>query len=344
VGQSKEHELVETLASAEVAATQLVARVLHELTLAPAELGQLDSLECTEFVDSMREAGVPLGDRFRVRQMSEILRTSGQVHSDFVIPASSSETKIGTLQGISRALQSQGSSGVSGDSIALMVTALLGIGSFIVQAVTEKRAARAATATQKELDRELAAREASRNIAAVQLDRVRLQMGEVARPLQYAAAALNASLWYLGLEMSAAWGISVFGVPAECTFSPPTEPHTVFLNISQHFGSNAVINTLAMDAEGIARLEAEPAWRERWVETWLSMEPFLTAIEDIVQTKAHLAEPVKISVLEKFPFVELGQSLDDAFGSAGVLYQLVVVWVRQWCVLVHHNCGFVLLA
>jgi hypothetical protein len=59
-------------------------------------------------------------------------------------------------------LQSEGSSGVSGDSIALMVTALLGIGSFIVQAVTEKRAARAATATQKELDRELAAREADR--------------------------------------------------------------------------------------------------------------------------------------------------------------------------------------
>ena len=179
-GQKKEHELVETLASAEVATPQLVARVLHELILAPAELGQLDSVERAEFVDSMRGAGVPLGDRFRVRRMSDILRTSGQVHSDYsIFPASSSETKMDAFQGSSRALQSEGSSGVSGDSIALMVTALLGIGSFIVQAVTEKRAARAATATQKELDRELAAREASRNIAAVQLDRVRLQMGEV---------------------------------------------------------------------------------------------------------------------------------------------------------------------
>jgi hypothetical protein len=244
---------------------------------------------------------------------------------------------MGAFQGSSRALQSEGGSRVSGDSIALMVTALLGIGSFIVQAVTEKRAARAATATQKELDRELAAREASRNIAAVQLDRVRLQMGEVARPLQYAACSLNFSLWYLAVEMSAAWGIPVFGIPAEHTFSPPTEPHTVFLDINQHFRSNAVINSLAMDAEGIARLEAELAWRERWVETWLSMEPLLTAIEDIILTKAHLAEPVKISVLEKLPFVELGQSWDDAFGSAGVLYQIVVAWVRQWCVLVRHT-------
>ena len=63
-----------------------------------------------------------------------------------------------------------------------------------------------------------------------------------------------------------AWSIPVFGISAEVTFSPPTEPHT----------------TLAMDAEGIARLEAELAWRERWVETWLSMKPFLTTIEDTV--------------------------------------------------------------
>jgi hypothetical protein len=338
VGQTKEDELVGTLASAEVAAPQLVARVLNELTLAPAELGQLDNLERAEFVDSMRGAGVPLGDRFRVRRMSDILRTStGQVHLEFVTPASSSETTMDAFQlGSSRALQSERSSGVSGDSIALMLTALLGIGSFIVQAVAEKRAARAATATQKELDRELAAREASRNIAAVQLDRVRLQMGEVARPLQYAAGALNYSLWFLGMEMSAAWGISVFGMPAECTFSPPTEPHTVVLDLSKHIRSKAVINSLAMDSEGIARLEAEPSWRERWVETWLSMEPFLNTIEDIIQTKAHLAEPVKISGLEKIPFVELGRSWDEAFGSAGSLYLLVVMWVRQWCVLVHH--------
>ena len=60
---------------------------------------------------------------------------------------------------------------MSGDSIALMVTALLGVGSFIVQAVTEKRAARAAEALQRELDRELAGRESERNIPAVQLDR-----------------------------------------------------------------------------------------------------------------------------------------------------------------------------
>ena len=48
---------------------------------------------------------------------------------------------------------------------------------------------------------------------------------------------------------------------------------------------------------------------------------------------------VKLSLLKKLPFVELGHSWDEAFGSAGVLYMLVVVWVRQWCVLVQHCFG-----
>ena len=46
------------------------------------------------------------------------------------------------------------------------------------------------------------------------------------------------------------------------------------------------------------------------------MEPFLTAIEDIVQTKAHLAELVNLSLLEKLPFVELGLSWDKALSRA----------------------------
>jgi hypothetical protein len=239
-----------------------------------------------------------------------------------------------------RALQSAGGGGgggVSGDSIALMVTALLGVGSFIVQAVTEKRAARAAEALQRELDRELAGRESDRNIAAVQLDRspadtreyshvildraffgvtfrpnrtfltrtltttrtVRMQMAECARPLQYAAAIVSNSMWYLGIELSLAWGVPVLGVPgSQWSISPPTEPHTVFLSVTKMF-SWAMKNggfpiSTALSHEEIVRLQAEPEWRNRWTETWVSLEPLLKEIEDIIWTKAHLAEPVKL--------------------------------------------------
>jgi hypothetical protein len=59
---------------------------------------------------------------------------------------------------------------------------------------------------QKELDRALAAREAERNIAAVQLDRVRMQMAECTRPLQYTAVSVSFSLDALGEKLESAWG------------------------------------------------------------------------------------------------------------------------------------------
>ena len=177
-------EHLQNLSAAHMAAPQLVASVLQGLKLAPSELAQLDLTEHAELIDAMRGAGVSLGDRFRVRRW--ISQEQGETRP--VEPNVATET-FG--QQTHRTLQSEGGGGLSGDSIALMVTVLLGVGSFIVQAVTEKRAARAATATQKELDRALAARQSERNIAAMQLDRVRLQMADYVRCVFAAWAALR---------------------------------------------------------------------------------------------------------------------------------------------------------
>jgi hypothetical protein len=66
-------------------------------------------------------------------------------------------------------------------------------------------------------------------------------------------------------------------------------------------------------------LATEPAWRERWVETWLPMEPCFRTIEDIVITKAHLSESIKLAVLNRFPALNgtLGSSWDEVFVSPG---------------------------
>ena len=88
----------------------------------------------------------------------------------------------------------------------------------------------------------------------------------------------------------------------------------------------------ALSHEEIVRLQAEPEWRNRWTETWVSLEPLLKEIEDIILMKAHLAEPVKLnSVTATLPFRALGCSWGEAFVSPGVLYQNVAVWTRQWC-------------
>jgi hypothetical protein len=189
---SQEH--LQNLSAAHMAAPQLVASVLQGLKLAPSELAQLDLTEHAELIDAMRGAGVSLGDRFRVRRW--ISQEQGETRP--VEPNIATER---FEQQTHRTLQSEGGGGVSGDSIALMVTVLLGVGSFIVQAVTEKRAARAAIATQKELDRALAARESERNIAAMQLDRVRLQMADYVRCV-FAAWRLYAS-WRFRFKLRA---------------------------------------------------------------------------------------------------------------------------------------------
>ena len=123
---AKDHgRLITTLSAADIAAPQLVARILQSMTLLPGELGQLDSTEWAELGSAMKAAEVTLGDRFRVRRMSVDTRTFEQVHSDSIIPTSSYEN-TGALKSAPRGLQSGGSGGVSGDSIALIVTALLG--------------------------------------------------------------------------------------------------------------------------------------------------------------------------------------------------------------------------
>ena len=171
VQTDEEDGLVAALSAADIAAPELVAGVLQGVKLAPAELGQLDSVERAELVGAMQAVDVTLGDRFRLRRMSaaevEVLPGVGSPECLEMRTAAAFSKQTRALQ----AAGGGGGGGVSGDSIALMVTALLGVGSFIVQAVTEKRAARAAEALQRELDRELAARESERNIAAVQLDR-----------------------------------------------------------------------------------------------------------------------------------------------------------------------------
>ena len=107
----------------------------------------------------------------------------------------------------------------------------------------------------------------------------------------------------LGLEMSLAWGIPVFGFSpslwAELVISPPAEKHTTLIVASKLMRRPEIpISSTMLDVAGVVRLEEEPAWWKRWVETWISMEPFLRMIEDIITTKAHLSEPIKLAVLD----------------------------------------------
>jgi hypothetical protein len=64
--------------------------------------------------------------------------------------------------------------------MALIFTALLGIAGYVVQS----KNATAADRAQHEIVQEAADREQARGLAAIQLERVRTQVGDVYRPVQ----------------------------------------------------------------------------------------------------------------------------------------------------------------
>jgi hypothetical protein len=92
------------------------------------------------------------------------------------------------------------------DTLALMSTALLGIATFVLQA----RVAKNAEAVQKDLEQARVEQERGRERAAVQLERVRSQMGDVYRPVNVMLQQADACAIYmqreLGFEFKDTWG------------------------------------------------------------------------------------------------------------------------------------------
>jgi hypothetical protein len=108
-----------------------------------ADLRAFDGRERAEMSELMKAEGLALGDRSKLRRMIDqptlpAAAQSQQPSGAFV--DSKENAHASPDQPNVRWLQESGS-GLSSDSIALMATAALGIMSFVVQAVTEKRSA-----------------------------------------------------------------------------------------------------------------------------------------------------------------------------------------------------------
>jgi hypothetical protein len=147
----------------------------------------LNAPEQLELVKSLRDAGISLGSRSKLRRLSDSVhytsRDCRQVVSSVDEKAPSDVRSSGQPVARSRlqerAAENFESSGLSADTIALAVTAIIGIGSFVVQA----RVSKAADANQREIERAHAARDKEGALAAIQADRVRGQMTDALMPM-----------------------------------------------------------------------------------------------------------------------------------------------------------------
>ena len=88
----------------------------------------------------MKAEGLALSDRSKLRRMIDqpILTAASQLQQQPMGALRKENTHTSPDPATVRRLQDSGS-GLSSDSIALMATAALGMTSFIVQAITEKR-------------------------------------------------------------------------------------------------------------------------------------------------------------------------------------------------------------
>jgi hypothetical protein len=190
----------------------------------PADLELLDDWAVAELDKALREGGMSLGDRAKLRirgikgafsavtgqasrhaqavQQHEILQDGGSVGATGSLRPRRAQTNEGASEA-----DVKGGGGLSMDTLALVSTAVLGIATFVLQ----DRVAKNAEAAQKELEHARVEHERGRALAAVRLERVRSQMGDVYRPVTaMLGQALNCMTYMqreLGFEFNNVWDL-----------------------------------------------------------------------------------------------------------------------------------------
>jgi hypothetical protein len=142
----------------------------------------LDAAEGVELKTALALADIVLGDRSKIR----IVAATGELGFGPADCKTAQDPSDGELIRVARRLAEKGDTAasadttwVSGDILALMVTALLGIGTFALQA----RSAKQSDANQRQIELASHEHDAARATAERQLARVREQMALYTMPM-----------------------------------------------------------------------------------------------------------------------------------------------------------------
>jgi hypothetical protein len=213
------------------------------------DIRMLDAGERAEMFASLEGMDVGLGSRAKLRRLADV---------QDVPSAPTNTNRSSTRPESTRRQLQQGSSGGSMDSIALAITALLGIASYLVQA----KISRDADKSQKESDRAHADRARVETKAEIQLARVMTQMERFVAPFtsshsQLMEAVLN-TMKEVGLTTQIEhWQLAWLTVP----IAPHIEVY--------HFANPATMRALfkspyfKLAPQDISVLESDPAARQR---------------------------------------------------------------------------------
>jgi hypothetical protein len=175
------------------------------------DIQMLDTSERVEMFASLQAMDVGLGSRAKLRRLAYISsstvssRGNGKdphgIGDQRQLQESECPPKGEDSNGEGDSKEEIDSPSVSGDAIALMLTALLAIGSFIVQA----KVAKDTDTMQRDIERAQEENARLEGKAVVQLERVRTQMMDVYRPLVYAVATSMYAMEWMARELDFEW-------------------------------------------------------------------------------------------------------------------------------------------
>jgi hypothetical protein len=217
--------------------------------------------------------------------------------------------------------------------MALIFTSLLAIAGYMVQSKNATDADRA----QHEIVQEAADREQARGLAAIQLERVRTQMGDVYRPVSAMLEHANTCAIYmrreLGFEFNDTWGIEFvrpFGL------WPHIEVYT--RDFSTKFSAAVKGSPYNKYSPADIALLEDPAKRQLYIEAHAGcIAPRYREIAAILATKSALMENPPASYLDGvFPADGVDWSKFSAHSLSGHMVDMAAfahAWApieRRW--------------
>jgi hypothetical protein len=333
-------ELSTALQAAGLERPEEALAVLRKLALPTlVDLQLLDVEEAAELRGELKRAAVALGDRARLRV--RLWQPSFHLHDlEAFDPKGRTRTNPERvprqLQQPEQAKESKDDASLSGDTIALMLTALLGIGSFVLQA----RVSKAADLNQREIETasELAGKEKAH--AATQLERVRSQMGECLRPMDAplgVAIELKSSLDFeLELPCAEVWSAALGGPVYPFAMYPFVEMHISAFTAAMmgYFTGSGVTQYSPADIEA---LQADPAKQARFCEVHADcIVPCYQAVANLYVRFKHLIDS---EAPWKFPMVKMlggnGFDMETAMGgNVALILNRFAAFAHAWTPLI----------
>jgi hypothetical protein len=267
-------ELFTLLSAAGMAEPEAVARVLTDTIGLQAstseggswlaDLREFDATERSELYETMRSDGVALADRSKLRRLAFPLAAAPELVC--IGSFTNSLTEEATTGSTARQLQQQ--SGGSLESVALAITALLGMASYLVDA----KLSRDAKQLQKESDALRADNARAETKVAHLLSRVQGQMEHFVQPFTSSSAQSCEALFNTLREVGLASQIDHWQL---AWLKVPIAPHIEVFHFANPASIAAIMKSpyFKLVPRDIAVLEGDLLARQRYTElvvaTWL---------------------------------------------------------------------------